>query len=505
MIADPLYARAAATPGRPFLLFGDRSITYGAMAALVDDAVERLAAQGVTAGSTVAMMVGNRPGFLVAWFALSELGAITVPLNTALVGEGLRYLLKQSEASVLIAEEEFLPALPAAAPALLPMDDRFETAAGPGRAPRRRLALPGGTANAILYTSGTTGLPKGAVIPNACYELAGEHMAAALELTEEDRILLFLPLFHANPQMYGVMSCLRSGAALALLPRFSASRLLEDARRYGATGFTYVGTVLSILAKRLTGPERGHSLRWAVGGGAPPGVWREIEERLGLAVRELYGMTETGGWVSMNTARAAKFGSVGAPRPDTELCVVDADDTPLPPGAKGEIVVRARRPGLMFDGYWKKPEATVAATRNLWLHTGDRGMIDADGFLHFDGRMKELIRRAGEMIAPVEIETALLKHPAVQDCAVVGVADDILGEEIKAVIVPRPGFDPRDLPAFLTGRIPAFMIPRFVEMRTEIPKTATQKVQRHLLQDQPGDVVDLGRHKADTLARPQKR
>ncbi|MCM8735200.1 hypothetical protein M5E06_13505 [Azospirillum sp. A1-3] len=134
-------------------------------------------------------------------------------------------------------------------------------------------------------------------------------------------------------------------------------------------------------------------------------------------------------------------------------------------------------------------------TRNLWLHTCDRGMIDADGFLHFHGRMKELIRRAGEMIAPVEIEMALLKHPAVQDCAVVGVADDILGEEIKAVIVPRSGFDPRKLPAFLASRIPTFMIPRFVETRTEIPKTATQKVQRHLLQDHRDGIVDLGRHK----------
>lgn len=491
MIADALYARAAEAPDRPFLLFGDRTITYGAMAALVDEAVHRLAAQGVTAGRTVALMVGNRPGFLVAWFALSELGAIAVPLNTALVGEGLRYLLEQSEASLLIAEEEFRAALPASAPPTLVMDGRFEWTDGTAGAPRQRSALPGGTANAILYTSGTTGLPKGAVIPNACYELAGAHMTEALDLTAADRILVFLPLFHANPQMYGVMSCLHAGASLALLPRFSASRLLDDARRYDATGFTYVGTVLSILAKRLAWPDRDHTLRWAVGGGAPSGVWREIEERLGIAVRELYGMTETGGWVTMNTAASSRFGSVGAPRPDTEVRVVDADDTPLPPGVKGEIVVRPGRPGLMFDGYWRKPEATVAATRNLWLHTGDRGAFDADGFLHFDGRMKELIRRGGEMIAPAEIELALLKHPAVQDCAVVGVPDDILGEEIKAVVVPRPGFAPEEVASFLEGRIPAYMIPRFVETRPDIPKTATQKVQRHLLVERLPTTVDL--------------
>lgn len=501
MIADALYAHAAAAPDRPFLLFGDRTFTYGTMVALVECAVERLAGHGVTAGQTVAMLVGNRPGFLVAWFALSELGAIAVPLNTALVGDGLHYLLEQSEASLLIVEEEFRPNLPASTPPLLAMDEDFETAGfetadGGGRSPRPRLALPGGTANAILYTSGTTGLPKGAVIPNACYELAGAHMTEALGLTEADRILVFLPLFHANPQMYAVMSCLHAGATLALLPRFSASRLLDDARRFGATGFTYVGTVLSILAKRLTEADRGHALRWAVGGGAPPGVWREIEDRLGIAVRELYGMTETGGWVTMNTAATSRFGSVGAPRPDMEVRVVDGDDTPLPPGKKGEIVVRPGRPGLMFDGYWRKPEATVAATRNLWLHTGDRGSFDEDGFLHFDGRMKELIRRGGEMIAPAEIELALLNHPAIQDCAVVGVPDAIMGEEIKAVVVPRPGFAARDVESFLQGRIPAFMIPRFVETRPEIPKTATQKVQRHLLSDRLPTTVDLRPSKA---------
>ncbi len=491
MIADALYARAAATPERPFLLFGDRTITYGAMAAMVDSAVARFAANGIAAGQTVALLAGNRPGFLVVWFALSELGAITVPINTALVGEGLRYLLEQSDACLLVAEEPFLANVEGTALPVIPLDDGFETLPDVAPSPRARLSLAGRTPNAILYTSGTTGLPKGAVIPNACYEIAGQHMAASLELTEADRILVFLPLFHANPQMYAVMSSLHVGASLVLLPRFSASGLLEDARRYGATGFTYVGTVLAILCKRLQSADRDHGLRWAVGGGAPPAVWRDVEERLGISVRELYGMTETGGWVTMNTPARNRFGSVGAPRPDVEVRVVDADDVALPPGGKGEIVVRPNRSFLMFDGYWKKPEAMAAATSNLWFHTGDRGFFDEDGFLHFDGRMKELIRRAGEMIAPVEIELALLKHPNVADCAVVGVPDDIMGEEIKAVIVPRPGFDAADLPVFLKGRIPDYMIPRYVETREEIPKTATQKVQRHLLVEAAGGVVEL--------------
>jgi crotonobetaine/carnitine-CoA ligase len=180
----------------------------------------------------------------------------------------------------------------------------------------------------------------------------------------------------------------------------------------------------------------------------------------------------------------------GRPRPDMEVAVVDADDNPLPAGAQGEIVVRPRQPFVIMSGYYKQPDLTVQAWRNLWFHTGDRGSLDADGFLHFHGRLKELIRRGGEMISPVEIETKLRAMPGVIDCAVVGVPDAVQGEEIKVIIVGE-GVSASHVREFLTTRVPRFMLPRYVEFMATIPKTETQKIQRFKLQYLNESVIDL--------------
>jgi acyl-CoA synthetase (AMP-forming)/AMP-acid ligase II len=300
-------------------------------------------------------------------------------------------------------------------------------------------------------------------------------------MAEDDRILVFLPLFHANPQMYAVMSVLHIGATMVLLPRFSASGFFTTARETRATGFTYVGTVLSILERSNPGQHTDHGLRWCVGGGAPERVWRAIESRFGVAVRELYGMTETGGWVTMNTADATRVGAVGCARAGVEVRIVEEAGRSVPARSKGEIIARTERLGLFFDGYWKKKEATDATLRDGWLYTGDRGWMDEDGYVYFDSRLKELIRRAGEMISPVEIELSILQHPKVKDCAVVGVPDEVVGEEIKAFIVAHEPFDARELPDYLNGRIPAYMIPRLYAFIQTIPRTETQKIKRHEL------------------------
>jgi acyl-CoA synthetase (AMP-forming)/AMP-acid ligase II len=303
--------------------------------------------------------------------------------------------------------------------------------------------------------------------------------------------MVFLPLFHANPQMYAVASVLQAGATLVLLPKFSASRFFDDAIRYAATGFTYVGTVLSILEKQNPDARRDHGLAWCVGGGAPERVWREVEERFGVSVRELYGMTETGGWVSMNRPGETRFGSVGLARESVELSIRDEQGNFLAAREKGEVVTRAVPASKFFTGYWNNPEASASALRDGWLYTGDRGWMDDDGYLYFDGRIKELIRRGGEMIAPTEIEQQLLKHPSVRDCVVVGVADDIMGEEIKALVVTSSFVEPTALHSFLATRLPAYMMPRYIGFVDSIPKTETQKVKRHELAGIQAHIVDL--------------
>lgn len=498
MITDRLYEGASLHPDRVFLFFGERQLSYRDTADMVSALAASLHGRGVRPGQRVALLCGNRPGFLVCWFAINELGAICVPLNTGLVGDGLRYTLTQSEASVLLIEPALLEAKSSDISTLadqltiVPITDSMEYCPESAIArwvPDERVSLD--SPNSILYTSGTTGLPKGAVLPHAAYTAAGEDMVHSLSLTPDDRVMVFLPLFHANPQMYAVVSVLSAGAAMVLLPKFSASRFIEDAQRYAATGFTYVGTVLSILEKQNPAEQRNHNLGWCVGGGAPQRVWREIEERFGIVVRELYGMTETGGWATMNQTGATRFGSVGSARESVEITIRDEQGNPLKENQKGEIVVRADPPNKFFTGYWNNAEATASTLKEGWLYTGDRGWMDHDGYVYFDGRIKELIRRGGEMIAPTEIEQQLLKHASVRDCVVVGVADDIMGEEIKALIVASESVDAHELREFLAERLPAYMVPRYFGFVESIPKTETQKVKRHELAGIQSKTVDL--------------
>jgi len=498
MMTDRLYERAAARPQDVFLVYEEDEYTYAGMAALVSALARRLDGLGVRPGDHVALLCGNRPAFLALWFALTELGAVSVPLNVGLKGDGLRYTLTQSGAVALLIEPELLAekqadiAPVADALRIVEIDAAMETPPADA-VPRWALAArPAATRpNSILYTSGTTGLPKGAVLPHAAYEAAGRDMTFSLALTPQDRIMVFLPLFHANPQMYAVASVLHVGATLVLRPRFSARAFFDDAVRYRATGFTYVGTVLAILEKQHPQPRADHGLRWGVGGGAPERVWRELEPRFGFAIRELYGMTETGGWVSMNLADATRQGSVGRARPGVRLQVRDAHGQPVAAGVHGEIVACADEPGMFFSEYWRNPEATEGTLRDGWLHTGDRGSLDDEGYLHFHGRIKELIRRGGEMIAPAEIEMQLLRHPDIRECAVIGVPDEILGEEIQAVIVASRALPADELREFATARLPSHMVPRYALYVERLPKTETEKIKRHELAKLEQPAVDL--------------
>jgi long-chain acyl-CoA synthetase len=486
MITTALHRWGEATPDRAFVVSDAGEVTYAAMSRLVRRFSVQLNERGVTPGQSVALICGNRPAFLIAWFAISELGAITVPLNSGLVGEGLRYTLAQSNSSLLLIEPELLARMQAdldqleTPVAILALDANMESDNGDDGGSVSAAAIDEHAPNSILYTSGTTGLPKGAVLSHGSYLNAGRDMSRSLGLTPDDRIMVFLPLFHANPQMYAVLPALHVGATLILLPKFSAGEFFDAARRHRATGFTYVGTVLSILIKRHEATIRDHGVRWCVGGGAPLEIWRSVEARFGIAVRELYGMTETGGWVTMNTANAFRLGSVGQPRNGVAIAIRN-DGRDAASLETGEIVAHTRDPDVFLNEYWNNPDATAATLRDGWLHTGDRGWIDADGFLFFDGRMKDLIRRGGEMISPAEIELQVMKHELVRECAVVGVPDNVLGEQVVAVVVANSSLSPPALMAFLQPRIARHLLPGAILFVDALPKTETEKIKRHEL------------------------
>jgi crotonobetaine/carnitine-CoA ligase len=498
-VIDHLLANEECIGDRPAVFFDDAELTWRDLADGSLRLAMLLADRGVGKGDHVVLLCSNRPAFLLWFYAILNRGAVAVTVNTGLVGDGLRYAIEKSEARTLVVEEAILddkksdlsPLL--AGRSLIVFADEAELFAST-RHVMRDSPLEGVSRDpcAIIYTSGTTGFPKAVLNSHKAYVACGTATAKLLELTLSDRFMVFLPLFHTNPQMYGAMSSLISGCALVIRPKFSATRFFDDARRFDATVFSFVGTVLSILVNRVTTEEYDHRLRACIGGGCPVSVWEAVEDRFGVRIHELYGMTEVGGWVTGNGITARRRGTCGLPRADLEITVVDSHDQHVAPGVTGEIVVRPKEPDVMFSGYFGDAAAAWAAAGNFWFHTGDVGSFDPDGFLSFHGRFKEIIRRGGENISPVEIETILLQHPLIEDAAVVGMPDPIYGEEVKAVVVSSAEMPALTVRQFLKGRVADFMLPRYVQFVTAIPKTETHKIQRNVLQKMTDGQIDVG-------------
>lgn len=497
-ISLKLHLQAQRNGAKTAVVFDDQSFTWSELCELSLRMSSMLRQQGVKQGDRVALLCSNRPLFLVAWFAITNIGAITVSVNTGLVGDGLRYPFKQSEATALVVESALLReksddlanVLDSCHVINIEDEEELKTVLAPFDADSVYEGR-GSDPVSIIYTSGTTGPPKGVLNCHEAFLASGKWMVDYLAITEADRIMVFLPLFHTNPQMYAIMSALETGCTIILRPRFSVSRFFEDAKRFRCTIFTYVGTVLSMLTSRLKEPCRDHYITRCMGGGCPSSVWSVMQDRFGITPYELYGMTEIGGWVTSNSTQNYRVGSCGKARPDVSVRIVDEHDNALPPGSAGEIVVRPEQPFVFLLGYWNDPKTTWESSRNLWFHTGDIGLMDEDGYLYFQGRLKEIIRRGGENISPFELEVALLEHPDIRDAAVIGVPDPIYGEEIRAVIVTRQPFSPASLTGFLKGKIASYMMPRYVQFVTAIPRTETQKIQRHLLLRDDTGIIDL--------------
>jgi acyl-CoA synthetase (AMP-forming)/AMP-acid ligase II len=497
MIVELLAHWAERAPERPLVVTTERSFSYAEIYSLSRKCAALLRERDIGKGDHVALISGNSAAFLIAWFGINAVGAVAVCLNDQLMGDSIDYLVAQSDSRLILADKDWLssrrgdlregrsdlPFIIIDDEGYLAKLDAFSEGEVTVNAPHDICT--------ILYTSGTTGRPKGVMCAHGGYAATGVQSARILELTADDRIFVYLPLYHTNPQTYAVMSALTVGASLGLRRRFSATSFFEDARKLQATGCTFVGTVLAILAARYTEPMRDHQMRFSIGGGTTVELARTIEERFGLKVHELYGMTEVGGWVSGSTARDHKLGANGRVRPDMQIQIVDSADNPLPIGQRGEIVVRPLEPNRILLGYYNKPDELAKASRNFWFHTGDVGSFDSDGYLYFHGRTKELIRRGGEMISPQELEERLLKLPGIRDCAIVGVADPIMGEEVKAVVVADADFDLRDVRTLLADQVPPYMLPRFVERMATIPRTQTEKILRREMQYVDDRVIDL--------------
>ena len=442
------------------------------------------AAEGYGAGHRVGLLLENRPAFFLHWFALNALGASIVPLNPDLRIIELSYVISHSELVSIVAIPSRHAALHEAA------GDRAIPIFGPDDRPSKVAA--GGPAvdeAALLYTSGTTGRPKGCVLPNAYFLVAGAWYAGLTGLGAmhrgTERMLTPLPLFHMNALAYSAMAMLMTGGCLIPLDRFHPKSWWRSVRDSRATIIHYLGVMPAILMADPPDPaDRTHHVRFGFGAGVDGKLHAPFEDRFGFPLIEAWAMTETGaGAVVAANEEPRHIGTYcfGRPGPEVE-CRIDGGD-------QGELLVRHAGPNARFGffrKYLKDPDATTEAWEGGWFHTGDVVRRSPDGSLHFVDRRKNVIRRSGENIAAVEVESALRQHPAVAAVAVAPVADPVRGEEVFACIVPKA--QPAaalavDITAWCVDRLAYYKAPGFIAFVTELPLTSTQKIQRGELRD----------------------
>jgi carnitine-CoA ligase len=438
----------------------------------------RLAESGIRAGDVVATMSENRRELIELWLGCAWLGALYLPINTALRGGQLEHILRDGAARLLVVAPELADVVPA-----VEQMWRFDEYPGPGDPVAAADARPGDTC-ALLYTSGTTGPSKGVLCPHAQWYWWAVATGEGLGIAEDDVLYTCMPLFHTNG-LNSFAQALVAGAAFVLGPRFSASHMWQRLAEADATVTFLLGAMVHMLAKRDEDPYgRRHRVRVALAPATPAALHAEFRERFGVRLVDGWGSTESN-YVISTAFDGAPPGSMGAVQPDFEARVVDADDAELPPGTPGELVVRSKQPNAFSNGYHGLPEKTVDAWRNQWLHTGDRVVRDEDGWWWFVDRLKDSIRRRGENISSFEVEAALSEHAAVAAVAVVPVPSELGEDDVLACVVPRAGaeVDPAELIRFCESRLAYFAIPRYVELVEELPLTPSGKIEKYKLRE----------------------
>ena len=439
-----------------------------------------LRAAGIGRGDRVAIMCANRVELLEVFLGCGWLGAIAVPINTASMRPQIEYYLANSGAKLLVLDAQFTSRVPSAAPQLWVTGESYP----PPAEPLPPADVQPGETLAILYTSGTTGPAKGVTCPHAQYYWWGVNSAAILGVREGDVLCTTLPLFHINALNTFAQAALL-GCSVAFEAQFSASRYWATMRERGATVIYLLGAMVPILLAQSASPlERAHRVRVGLGPGVPLPALQAFHERTGITLIEGYGSTETN-FVIATRPDSERRGVMGWIRPGFQARIVDEQDVELPAGEAGELVLRADEPFAFATGYYGMPDKTVEAWRNLWFHSGDRVVREADGAFRFVDRIKDAIRRRGENVSSYEVEQVLLSHADIAGAAVFPVRSELAEDEVMAAIVAAPDrrIDCAALARFCEARLPKFAVPRYIEVLDELPRTENGKVQKYKLRE----------------------
>jgi len=485
--------RTAQQPDKVFLFFEDEEITYQQLTNYMHAIACGLIKMGVKKGDNVCVLIPNRPEFIYSFFGVMRAGAVAVPINTLLKGEEITYIVNNCEAEAIIVAHDYLDLFrsisndcPKVKHVISTTDDddviSFDTLL---TTPIDESLLPSITEEddaSIIYTSGTTGRPKGVILTHGNYIADTRMMNEAVKMNPDDRFVCILPLFHVNAQVVTTLAPMYAGASMVLMEKFSPKQFLPALERYGATAFSGVPTVYAILNNQPDAEQYDLSkLRFCVCGGAPMtvGVFEEFEKKYKAFILEGYGLSEGTCASSVNPLGGKrKVGSIGLPYEEQPMKIVDDNDNEVPPGTVGQIVVKG--PNVM-KGYYNNPEATAATLKDGWLHTGDLGYVDDEGYFFIVGRKKEMIIRGGENIYPKEIEEVVYRHPAIREATVVGLPDEVWGEEVTAFIALRDqaSLTEEDLIHYCKEHLADYKCPRKVFFVDDLPKTATGKIQKN--------------------------
>ncbi len=474
--------RAASDPGGLCLADGRRELDNATFAAEVCGVSSALIERGIGDGDVVAVVLPNSVELVTIMFAAWRLGAALTPVNPALTEHEVHHQVSDSGAKLVVADDSSLSKAEGGVARVCVVDELRRdrsTDVGPATMEPEKLAL-------VIYTGGTTGRPKGVMLDHANLTATAAMIIDWFEMTTADRCLLVLPLFHVNGIMVSVVSPLVAGGSTVIASRFDPKTFWDLVERVRPTFFSAVPTIYAMLTGLpVEARPDTSSLRCVVCGAAPmpSAAIRDFEDRYGVRILEGYGQSEGTVVTTANPLHGMrKPGTVGLPLPGQEVRIVGGDDEPLAPGQVGEVTVRG--PNVM-RGYLGKPEETADALRGGWLHTGDVGRFDEDGYLVLVDRLKDMIIRGGENIYPKEIEDALYTHPSVAEAAVVGRPDQLFGEEPVAFVVLRPGLtaEPDELIEHCRTLLARFKVPRAVFIETTLPKTPIGKIAKPILRD----------------------